>query len=189
MVEAAGRYRVVGEASDGIEAIERARSLRPEIVVLDLAMPELGGVGAIVELRRVNPDVEILVFTHHQSDIRCRRAIDAGARAFVCKSESEHLEPALEAVSRGQTYLSPFVREPILQLSRDEVWERQMLTEREVQVVRLVAQGNSNKEIARKLKISVKTTETHRAAAMRKSGSHSASSLTIYAARNGIVDL
>lgn len=189
IVESLDQFEVVGEAGDGAEAIELADALTPDIVILDLAMPQLGGIEAIVGIRRCLSGVEILVFTLHRSDQLYLQAMDAGARAYVCKGESDHLSAAIEAVSRRQAYFSPAVSEAVSQLSSDELWDRKPLTVRERQIVRLVAQGYSNKEIARLLNISVKTTETHRASAMRKTGTNSAAALTVYAARNGLVDL
>lgn len=189
MVESLDQFEVVGEAGDGFGAIELAESLDPDIVVIDLAMPHLGGIEAIVELKRRLAAVEILVFTLHRSDQLYLQAMDAGARAYVSKAESDHLSPALEAVSRRLPYFSPAVSEAASHQSGEELWDRKPLTIRERQIVRLVAEGHSNKEIARLLRISVKTTETHRASAMRKTGTNSVSALTIYAARNGLVDL
>jgi len=164
-------------------------AVSPDIVVLGLASTRLGGVEAVAELKRRQPNVEILVLTRYHSEDLCSQVIDAGASGFVCKTESEHLGPALEAVSRGETYRSPTMADGVSRHSRDEVWDRQCLTHRERQIVRLVAYGFSNKAISRELDISVKTTETHRASAMRKAGTRTAAALTIYAARNGIVDL
>ena len=189
IVESTERFEIVGEAADGLEAIRQAESLRPDIVVLDLAMPTLGGIETIVELRRRLPGVEILVFTLHRNEKVFLQTMAAGARGYVCKGESDHLGPALEAVARREGYLSPTVSETVAHEATEEVWDRRPLTDRERQIVRLVAQGHSNKEIARLLEISIKTTETHRASAMRKTGTNSAAALTIYAARNGLVDL
>lgn len=189
IVESLGQFEVVGEAGDGAEAVTAAEATKPDIVILDLAMPHVGGIEAIGELRHRVPGVEILVFTLHRSDQLYLQAIAAGARAYVCKGESEHLGPALEAVSRHLPYSSPAVSEVIAHQSSDELWDRKPLTNRERQIVRLVAEGHSNKEIARMLDISVKTTETHRASAMRKAGVNSVAALTVYAARNGLVDL
>lgn len=189
IVESLDQFEVIGEAGDGLGAIELAEATNPDIVVMDLAMPHLGGIEAIVELKRRLAGVEILVFTLHRSDQLYLQAMDAGARAYVCKAESDHLSPALDAVSRHQAYFSPAVGEAAAHQSSEELWDRKPLTIRERQIVRLVAEGHSNKEIARMLKISVKTTETHRASAMRKTGTNSVSALTIYAARNGLVDL
>ena len=189
IVEDLEKFELVGAASDGVEAIELIEALNPDIVVLDLAMPRLGGMDMIVELRRRQSAVEFVVFTLHQSDHLCAHAIEAGARGYVCKSESSHLVAALEAVSRRERYLSPVVREAVSQKASDELWDRKPLTTRERQIVRLVAEGLSNKDIGRRLNISVKTVETHRASAMRKTGSNSAAQMTIYAARNGLVEL
>lgn len=189
IIESLDQFEVVGEAADGREAVDQVEAIHPDIVVLDLAMPQFAGLDAIADLKRRHAGVEILVFTLHRSDYRCLEAMDAGARGYVCKSESDHLGPALEAVSRRQAYFSPTVNEALTQESHEESWDRRPLTDRERQIVRLVAQGHSNKAIARLLSISVKTTETHRASAMRKTGTNSAAALTIYAARNGIIDL
>lgn len=189
MIESLENFEVVAIASNGSEAIDLIESTNPDIVVLDIAMPRLGGMETIAELKRRASVPEFIVFTLHQSDLLCARVLEAGARGYVCKSESDHLVPALEAVSRRETYVSPAVSDTISQQSNDEFWDRRPLTERERQIVRMVAEGHSTRDIARRLKISVKTAETHRAAAMRKTGSNTAAKLTLYAARNGIVDL
>jgi DNA-binding NarL/FixJ family response regulator len=187
LIEMHEELEVVGDAEDGLRAIELAEETCPDIVVIDLSMPQLGGLETISELRRRLPRVEILIFTLHQSDHVFAQAIGAGARGYVCKAESDHLIPALEAVARCDSYYSPIVREAYE--ADDEAWDRRPLTLRERQIVKLVAEGHSNKGIARLLKISVKTTETHRSSAMRKTGTNSVAGLTLYAARNGLVDL
>jgi DNA-binding NarL/FixJ family response regulator len=183
------KFEVVGEARDGLEALDVAEAVRPGIVVIDLAMPRLGGAETIVELRRRLPLVEVLVFTMHGSEQAFVQAMEAGARAYVCKQDTGDLLTALEAVARREAYISPAMREALSQDTRDEAWDRRPLTDRERQIVRLVARGQTNKQIARLLDISVKTTETHRLSAMRKTGTNSAAELTIYALRNGIVEL
>jgi DNA-binding NarL/FixJ family response regulator len=188
LLECGTNFAVVGEAENGAQAVELALEIGPDIIVIDLSMPHLGGIEAIAELRREFPAMEILVFTLHRSDQLFAEALAAGARAYVCKSETEHLVPALDAVARREPYVSPSVNER-LPHSDDEVWDRRPLTPRERQIVKLVAEGHSNREIARRLKISIKTTETHRSSAMRKTGTNSAAGLTLYAARNRIVDL
>ena len=189
IIDATEQFEVVAVAGDGMEAIERIGEVNADIVVMDLSMPNIGGIEAIKELKRRRPDVEIMVFTLHQSVHRCREAVRAGARAYVCKSETDHLLPALEATARHEAYFSPFVREDLDQQVGDELWTRQQLTHREQEIVKMVANGNSNKLIARRLGISTKTVETHRGSAMRKCGTGTAAALTLYAARNGIVDL
>jgi len=183
------KFEVVGTAADGAEAIDLIEAIRPDIVVLDLKMPNLGGIDTIIELRRRHSAAEFIVFTLHRSDQLCADAMAAGARGYVCKSESDHLAPALEAVARREFYLSPAVSQSVSNKANDEVWDRKPLTLRERQIVRLVAEGLSNKVISRRLDISIKTIETHRASAMRKTGSNTVSQLTIYAARNGLVEL
>lgn len=189
LVEMQTGHTVVGEADDGISAIELAEEIAPDIVVMDMSMPNLGGLDTIGELRRRLPSVEILIFTLHQSEELLTQAIDAGARGYVSKAESDHLLPALEALARHDSYFSPTLREAFEHRSDDEAWDRKPLTLRERQIVKLVAEGHSNKDISRLLNISIKTAETHRTSAMRKTGTNSVAALTLYAARNGLVDL
>jgi DNA-binding NarL/FixJ family response regulator len=189
MVEGHERFEIVGDAQDGIETLEASEAIDPDIVVIDLSLPRLGGIEVIFELKRRQPRVEVVVFSMHRGEQIVLQAMEAGARGYVCKDDGEHLLPALEAVSRGQTYLSPTVDFGVSRDSRDERWDHRSLTVRERQIVRLVAEGKSNKLIARTLNLSIKTVETHRASAMRKTGANSAPALTIYAARNGLVDL
>jgi DNA-binding NarL/FixJ family response regulator len=189
MIELETDLKIIGDAASGEHAVELADQASPDIVVIDLSMPSFGGIEAIGELRRRVPAVEILVFTRHQSDLLVEGAIGAGAHGFVCKAESDHLIPALQALARHETYFSPAVRDALTRESDDEVWDRRPLTLREQQVVKLAAEGNPNKAIARLLRVAVKTVETHRAAAMRKTGSRTIAALTLYAARNGLVEI
>ena len=189
LVESTPEFEVVGEAGNGFDAIKLVEQAAPDVVVMDLSMPLLGGTDTAAELRRRFPGLEVVIFTLHQGEQQLADATAAGARGYVCKSESDHLIPALHAVARGETYVSPAVSETLAQQSGDEAWDRRPLTMRERQVVKCVAEGQSNKGIARLLKISVKTAETHRSSAMRKTGTNSATGLTLYAARNGLVEL
>ena len=189
LIESTSEFDVVGEADNGFEAIALVEQVGPDIVLMDLSMPVLGGIDTAAELRRRFPGLEVVIFTLHQGEQQLADATAAGARGYVCKSESDHLVPALQAVARGEAYFSPAVSETQTQQSGDEAWDRRPLTLRERQVVKFVAEGQSNKGIARLLKISVKTCETHRSAAMRKTGTNSASGLTLYAARNGLVEV
>jgi DNA-binding NarL/FixJ family response regulator len=189
LVEGATDLEVVGEADNGFDALDLAAATGPDIVVMDLSMPQLGGIETLTEMRRRQPDIEVLIFSLHQSEQFLRQATEAGARGYVSKAESDHLLPALEAVARREAYFSPTLGDAFAGESDDEAWDRRPLTLRERQVVKFVAEGFSNKEIARKLNISVKTAETHRSSAMRKTGTNSATGLTLYAARNGLVEL
>jgi DNA-binding NarL/FixJ family response regulator len=189
LVEGSTDLEVVGEADNGFDALDLAAATEPDIVVMDLSMPQLGGIETLAEMRRRQPEIEVLIFSLHQSEQFLRQATEAGARGYVSKAESEHLLPAIEAVARREPYYSPTLSETFAGETDDEAWDRRPLTLRERQVVKFVAEGFSNKEIARKLGISVKTAETHRSSAMRKTGTNSATGLTLYAARNGLVEL
>ena len=190
LIESRAGFRVSGEASNGFDAVKVAMALKPDIVVLALSMPDLDGVETMTELQQYLPGIEFVIFTKHRNVQLLAKAITAGARACVCKSESDELLlHALRAVARGEAYFSPTISEVLgyQQCNRDG--DDEPLTSREKQVVSLVAEGCSNAEIARRLNISISTTSTHREAAMRKTGANSVVGLTQYAVRHGLVEL
>jgi RNA polymerase sigma factor (sigma-70 family) len=192
LIEAVPGWTICAEAGDGHEAVKAAEEVRPDIIVLDVSMPNVSGIDVITQLRKLLPNVEILVLTMHDSDRIVAQALRAGARGYLLKSESgEKFVEALTALSRHQTYFSASVSETLLQtyLNAEMISELEQLTPRERQIVKLVAEGNSNKQIALILKVSVKTVETHRAAAMRKVGAKSSADLALYAVRNELVQL
>lgn len=193
LIESVPGWEVVGEASDGQEALALAEQLQPHIIVMDLSMPKIGGIDTTVQLRKKLPDVEVLILTMHESDQLVSQAVRAGARGYLLKNESdEKLMEALDALWRHQPYFSPGVSETLLQgyLSAvDNASDPKRLTPRERQIVKLVAEGNSNKKIANILDVSIKTVETHRSAAMHKIGAKSSADLTLYAVRNDLVQL
>ena len=155
-------------------------------------MPKMSGLDVIIELKKILPSVEILALTMHDSERIVSQALKAGARGYVLKSESgEKLIEALTAMSHHQTFFSSAVSETLLQsyLDSQGAQQHEHLTPRERQIVKLVAEGYSNKRIALTLKVSMKTVETHRAAAMRKVGAKSSADLALYAARNELVQL
>lgn len=186
-------WQVCAEAIDGREAVELALRHRPHIVVLDLSLPALNGVEAIRQIRREVPETEILVYTMHESEQLAREALLAGARGFVVKSDSlSHLVEAIEALARHRAFVTPrmagAVEEGPASGRRSPVPAAdQRLTSREREVVQLLAEGKSNKELSVILGISVKTVETHRAAIMRKLRLGAFADLVRYAIRNGIV--
>jgi DNA-binding NarL/FixJ family response regulator len=192
LIEGVPGWEVVAEASDGNETVAKAAEVRPDILIMDLSMPGLGGVDATIQIRKMLPQIEVLILTMHESDRLAGQALRAGARGYLLKGESEDkLIEALEALSRHQPYFSPSVSETLLQgyLHSEPTHDLKQLTPRERQIVKLVAEGKSNKVIASILNLSIKTVETHRSAAMHKVGAKSAADLTLYAARNDLVQL
>ena len=192
LIEGVPGWEVVAEAADGNETVAKAADARPDILIMDLSMPGLGGVDATIQIRKILPQVEVLILTMHESDRLAGQALRAGARGYLLKGESEDkLMEALDALSRHQPYFSPSVSETLLQgyLHSEPTHDLKQLTPRERQIVKLVAEGKSNKVIASVLNLSIKTVETHRSAAMHKVGAKSAADLTLYAARNDLVQL
>lgn len=185
---------VVGEAEDGLQAVAQAKKLQPDLVVIDLSMPLMNGVDAIRQIKQRDPGTKIIVMTVHKSDEHVRAALDAGADGYLLKDDSHHdLLAAVRSVALGGTYLSPKVCGKVVSgyLEKDAAagvgLSSDMLTEREREVVKLVAEGYKNREIAEHLVLSIKTVEKHRANIMRKLDLHSASGLTAYAIENGLV--
>ena len=192
LIEGVPGWEVCAEASDGNEAVTLATETKPDVLIMDLSMPGLGGVDATIQIRKVLPQIEVLILTMHESDRLAGQALRAGARGYLLKGESEDkLMEALDALARHQPYFSPSVSETLLQgyLHSEPTHDLKQLTPRERQIVKLVAEGKSNKVIASVLNLSIKTVETHRSAAMHKVGAKSAADLTLYAARNDLVQL
>lgn len=192
LIESVPDWTLCGEAAGGEEALSAAPELKPDVIVLDVSMPRISGLDLILQLKRLLPRVKILVLTMHDSERIVAQALRAGARGYLLKSGSgDKLIDAITALSRHQTYFSAAVSETLLQsyLKSNGSEDHEQLTPRERQIVKLVAEGNSNKRIAQILKVSIKTVETHRSAAMRKIGAKSSADLAIYAARNELVQL
>jgi DNA-binding NarL/FixJ family response regulator len=187
-------WRVVGEAVDGREAVQKAIDLKPDVAVVDIGMPELDGVEVARQIREAVPDTEVLVLTMHESDQMVRRALDAGARGYLLKSDlTESLVKAVNDVSQGKRFLTPKVSEIVLEgflkaRSRRRQAERAgaATTPRETEIIRLLTEGKTNKETGAQLGITVRTVETHRAKIMLKLGLHSLTELIHYAMRLGI---
>lgn len=182
---------VVAEAASAEEAVAAADAHEPDVVLMDLHLGTSSGVDATREIVRRHPGIGVLVVTMLDDD-SVFASMRAGARGYLLKGESEDkLLEALEALSRHQPYFSPSVSETLLQgyLHSETSHDLKQLTPRERQIVKLVAEGKSNKTIAAILNLSIKTVETHRSAAMHKVGARSAADLTLYAARNDLVQL
>jgi DNA-binding NarL/FixJ family response regulator len=187
-------WQVCAEASNGRDAVELALQHRPHVAVIDLSMPELNGLEATRRIRQSLPDTEVLIFTMHESEELIREVLVAGARGYLLKSDAvRQLIPAVESLSQKKPFFAGRVSELLLDgflKGGQAALERpttDRLTSREREVVQLLAEGNSNKEIARLLDLSVKTVETHRAAAMRKLELNSLPDLVRYAVRMQII--
>jgi DNA-binding NarL/FixJ family response regulator len=187
-------WEICGEASNGREAVKQALELKPDIVILDISMPELNGLEAARQILKEAPKTEILVLTVHDSENLVREVLDAGARGYMLKSDaSKHLLSAIESLIERRPFLASRVSEIVLEGYLDGIQPRQGeprrgLTPREREIVQLLAEGKSNKEVATVLNISVKTAETHRTNIMRKLDLHSISELVRYAVRNQIIE-
>ncbi|HSE23966.1 MAG TPA: response regulator transcription factor [Pyrinomonadaceae bacterium] len=188
-------WEVCGEATNGREAVAMALKLKPDVVVLDLSMPELNGLEATRQIRRELPRTEVLIFTMHETEQLIREVLAAGARGYVLKSDAgRQLTSAVEALSHHKPFFTAKVSEALLDaflksnVAPDEGSVFRTLTDREREIVQMLAEGKSNKEIASQLSISVKTVETHRATVMRKLEINSIVELVHYAIRNQLVE-
>ena len=195
LLQAEAGWKICGEAADGREATEKVRELKPDVIILDIGMPGLNGLEATRQIMRDDPRARVLILTLHDSDQVVREVLNAGARGFLLKSDAARdLVVAVDAVRRDKTYFTSKVAAMVLEgylkggsqavaasIGRDR------LTPREREVVQLLAEGRSTKEVAASLGLSVKTAETHRSNIMRKLQLHSVSDLVLYAVRNNIV--
>jgi len=183
------RFEILGEASDGLEAIALAREHQPDVMVLDIAMPSLNGVSAVREIMRASPRTRIVLLTMHAEEHLILEGLRAGVKGCVLKSQAaEHLIEAIHEACAGRVYLSPSVSGAVVQAYASK---RQLpgdpLTSRERQVLQLVAEGKTTKEVAVILGVAVKTAESHRTRLMEKLDIHSTAGLVRYAIRQGLV--
>ncbi|HKR11279.1 MAG TPA: response regulator transcription factor [Pyrinomonadaceae bacterium] len=195
LLESDAELEVVGEASDGREAVRMAEKLKPDVMIIDLAMPELNGLDAIRQIRRDVPDVELLVFSMHDSEELIREVFAAGARGYVLKNDvALYLVEAVKSLARHKPFFTPRISEAILNSlvstatpGQPEPSRSGPLSGREREILQLLAENKSNKDIAKALGISVRTVETHRRSVMQKLDANSIVELVHYAIRNGIV--
>jgi DNA-binding NarL/FixJ family response regulator len=192
LLESHEGWEVCGEATTGRDAVDQSRRLRPDVVVMDLSLPELNGLDATRQILKDAPETEVLVLTMHQSEELARDVLQAGARGYVLKSDAdENLIAAVENLQQHKPFLTPTVTEFVLdgyiRDGADQDAARGAVTAREREIIQLIAEGKSTKNAASARSISVKTIEAHRANIMRKLHLHSVSDLVRYAIRNKIV--
>jgi DNA-binding NarL/FixJ family response regulator len=196
MLEAQRDCVVVGEAADGRQAVAMTKELNPDIVILDIGMPSLNGLEATRQILKIRPQTKVLILTMHESDSVIREVLDAGARGYILKTDAgRDLVSAVESLRRNKTFFTSRVSQMILDgflkgdaRPRDSESDGIRLTPRQREIVQLLAEGKSSKEVAVALDLSVKTAETHRANIMRKLDCHSVSEVVRYAIRNKIIE-
>jgi DNA-binding NarL/FixJ family response regulator len=195
LLSADPRFEVVGEADDGRTAIRSVQKLSPDLVLMDLSMPRMNGLEAIQEIKKQKPDTKIIALTVHKKEEYILATLRAGANGYVLKDANQsELMMAIEHVLDGKRFLSPGVSQEVIEgylegkkgLKRKTTWDT--LTQREREILKLIAEGYKNKEVADYLCISLKTVEKHRANLMRKLKLHNVSALTAFAIERGLVE-
>ena len=195
LIEARPEWKICDEAHSGREAVTKAEEKKPDIVILDISMPELNGLEAARRIKKVSPNSEILILSVHYSDQLIKEILDVGVRGFIVKSDSDRdLVVAVETLANHKPFFTSMATEVMLtnfqrpNAAAPTGMRASRLTSREREIVQLLSEGKSSKEVASSLGISVKTAETHRANIMRKLEIHSVSELVRYAVRNQIIE-
>jgi len=196
LLEERPEWRICGEAATGREVIEKAARLKPDIIILDISLPDLNGLEVARRIRKESPSAEVLILSMHYSDQLIREIVDAGVRGYLVKSDSERdLVIAVETLARHKPFFTSYATEVILGKFNSggsvtkvpkSIGER--LTSREWEILQLIAEGKTSKEVAFAMSIKIKTAETHRANIMRKLEIHSVTQLVHYAVRNQIIE-
>ncbi|MDQ2901653.1 MAG: response regulator transcription factor [Acidobacteriota bacterium] len=194
VIEQNPEFKVVGEADDGRQAVALANSLQPDVVVMDIGMPNLNGIEAARQIADAHPSISIVMLSMHSDEGYVLRALKAGARAYLLKDSAEaDLNRAIQAVAEGKSFFSPAVSRLLLQdymrkLKRSGAEDSfDLLSAREREILQLVAEGKSSKQIASVLNLSVYTVETHRSNIMQKLNLHGMPELILYAVRKGLI--
>jgi DNA-binding NarL/FixJ family response regulator len=188
------KIQVVGEASTGLSAVTQCKELKPDVVVMDLYMPELGGLEATAEILKANPATKVLILSMYSNEAYVRKAFDAGAKGYMLKDAIElDLTRAVFALAEGNAYMSPGISSMVIERMKSGTTGDQAhdpydrLTLREKEVLQLIAEGKSNKEIASLFNISVNTVAVHRARVMETLGIHRTAELVLYAVKKGLI--
>jgi DNA-binding NarL/FixJ family response regulator len=190
LVQEEPSWQVVADVQDGRSAVAKTQELKPDIAILDIAMPSLNGLDATKQIMKVNPDTKVLILTMHDSELLIQNVLNAGARGYLMKTDAgRDLVVAIRALLLGQTYFTQRVAQIVLDTftgkkTTTTEGDIQSLTAKEREVVQLLAEGKSSKEAADVLNVSTKTLETHRSNIMRKLGCHSVTDVVRYAIRN-----
>lgn len=187
-------FEVVGEASDGREAVRQAEELGPDIVVMDIAMPNLNGIQATAQIVKKNPKVGVIILSMHSDESYVTRSLSAGARGYLLKDSADiDLYRAVQVVAQGKSFFSPAIANTLLEDYMRQLQQRgledtyDLLTDREKEVFQMLAEGKSNKDIAQDLNLSPYTVETHRTRIMQKLDLHNATDIVLYAVRKKII--
>jgi len=197
LLEAEPGWQVAAEAADGRDAVEKAQQIKPDIAILDISMPSLNGLEATRQIVKGISQTKVLVLTMHNSDPLIQRVLEAGARGYLLKSDAARdLVAAVDALRRNKTFFTPKVAQLVLEGYLDKNPRESAspeggsfrLTDRQREIVQLLAEGKSSKEVASALGLSVKTAETHRANIMRRLDCHSVTALVRYAIRNHLIE-
>jgi DNA-binding NarL/FixJ family response regulator len=190
LLEAQPGWQVMAEACNGREAVEKAKRLKPDVAVLDIGMPSLNGLEAARQMLKNDPQIKIVILTVHESDTLIREVLKVGARGYVSKTDAiRDLVTAISAVQSGVAFFTAKVAEVVLEGDLDKSGlASSRLTPRQREIIQLLAEGQSSKEIAVALGLSVKTAETHRANLMKRLNCHTASEIVRYAIRNNIIE-
>jgi DNA-binding NarL/FixJ family response regulator len=196
LLEAEGDIQVIGEAANGREAVSQAKTLRPDVIVMDIAMPGLNGFEATRQIRKVMPDARVLILSAHSDESYVEQVIALGAFGYMVKQTSAHvLSVAVREIHKGNSYFSASISRKVAAYStraseRGQGPQRpaDRLSSREVEVLQLIAEGQANKQVAAELRISVKTVEKHRQRLMEKLDIHDTAGLTRYAIATGIIE-
>ena len=190
IISAQPDLEVVGEAANGRDAVEMAEKLRPDMVLMDVAMPELNGIEATRKLVGINARIKVLVLSMHKEAVYVREILKAGARGYILKDAIDtELLNAIRSVAKGDGYISPAVSGALLKDYRKDITDPvDLLSGREREVLQLIAEGKTNKEVATKLNLSVYTVDSHRGKIMEKLNLHSTGELVRFAIKNGLAD-